>query len=222
MTRATHLLLTAFLCTAACDSDPLAPAPADSVDTRTILIPPPGYPVLDQAFVTEVGAGTSTIVRSTNGATATVQLENQTPGHALVMATIIFNFPEHCVEGEDRLPEPGPCRGNGPTDPRDGAIPAVRISADAWTSVVVEADGRATFDVDLTADTPVGPVNGGPGLVNPEGAVIFTYVVDKGPLVAEGPLRGAQLNSLYGGCQGPPAMGTLPCEGVAIAQHLPG
>lgn len=221
MTRATHLLFTALICAAACDSEPLAPVPEDSVDTRTILIPPPGYPVLDQAFVTQVGSGTSTITRSSERATAAVLLESQTPGHVLVLATIIFNFPEHCVEGEDRLPEPGPCRGNGPTDPRDGAIPAVRISADAWQSVVVGADGRASFEVDLVGDTPVGPVNDGPGLLNPEGAVIFTYVMDKGPLVDEGPLRGAQLNSLYGGCQGPPAMGTLSCAGAAIAQHLP-
>jgi hypothetical protein len=45
--------------------------------------------------------------------------------------------------------------------------------------------------------------------------------MDKGPLVPEGMLRGIQLNTAYGGCQGPPAFGTLECRGVAIAQHLP-
>lgn len=190
------------------------------VDTRTVLVPPPGYPVRDDAVVSQRGTGTSTLIRESDGATLEVTLRDQTPGHVLVLFTLAFNHPEYCVEGEDRLPEPGPCRGNGPLDPRDGGIPAVQVAADAWSSVVVGADGRATFTVDFGADTPIQNVNGA-GLLAPLNAVVFSYVLDKGPLVAEGPLRGAQTGSMYGGCQGPPALGPLPCQGVAVAQHLP-
>lgn len=193
------------------------------VDNQRLLVPPPGYPALDNVTVTEWGRGKSKLMRSSDGATAYLEVKDQVPGHVLVYSTILFNYPEHCVEGEDRLPEPGPCRGNGPLDPRDGLIPEALLSADAWAYAIVGANGKATFRVDLTNDTPTwnSPVNGGPGLVNPLGAVIYTHVMDKGALVPEGPLRGAQVNSPYGGCQGPPAFGPLPCEGVALAQHLP-
>ena len=146
-----------------------------------------------------------------------------TPGDVLVYSTLVFNYPAYCEEGEDRLPEPGPCRGNGPADPRDGAIPEVQLSVSSWASAIVDANGKATFDVDLADAVPTwtSPVNGGPGLLNPEGAVIFVYVLDKGPLAAEGPLRDAQTNTMFGGCRGPPANGPLPCHAVALAQHLP-
>lgn len=222
MVLSTFLLSMAVGC--ASEGNATAPllAPAEAVDSRPILVPPTGYPIRDDAFVTQVGDGESTLRRSAAGATASARLGSQTPGHALVYFALIFNFPEHCVEGEDRLPEPGPCRGNGPADPRDGGIPEVQVSADVWASTVVGSDGTARFEVDLTRDTPLAKINpNGPGLVNPEGAVIDVYVMDKGPLAPEGALRGAQMNSLYGGCQGPPAFGELPCRGVAIVQHLP-
>lgn len=73
------------------------------------------------------------------------------------------------------------------------------------------------------SDAPLwsSPLNGGPGLLNPEEAEIYVFIQDKDPLAPEGPLRDAQLNTLFGGCQGPPAFGFLPCRGVALAQHLP-
>lgn len=222
MTRTTALPIALIvLLPTACGSEALPGPPDPVVDARGILVPPADYPRSDAAVVTESGPGTSTIVRTAEGATAELALEAQTPGNVLVYGTIIFNHPEYCVEGEDRLPEPGPCRGNGPLDPRDGSIPEVQVSADAWASLVVGADGRATFDIDLSHAVPLQRINDGPGLTEPQGAVIFVWVMDKGPAVEEGPLRAAQMNSMYGGCQGPPAMGELPCRGVAVVQHLP-
>lgn len=195
--------------------------PAVAVDSLAFLVPPLTFPVSDQAIVTQAGNGFSRLIRSPDEPKATARLSNQTPGNVLVYTTITFNHPEYCREGEDRMPRPGPCRGNGPTDPRDGLIPEVQISADVWASVVVGEDGVADFAIDFASAVPLQSINGGPGIVNPEGAVVFSYVLDKGPVVAEGPLRGVQLNTAYGGCQGPPAFGTLPCRGVAVAQHLP-
>jgi hypothetical protein len=205
------------------ESGPLGPegVSAPTVDTRTILVPPPAFPARDDAFVTQTGDGESTLTRSQDGARAEAELRSQEPGHALFYVTITFNYPEHCREGENRLPEPGPCRGNGPADPRDGLSPEVQVSADVWASALASPAGVASFQVDLSHDIPIQKINDGPGIVNPEGAVIDVYVMDKGPLAPEGPLRGAQMNSLYGGCQGPPAFGPLPCRGVAIVQHLP-
>jgi hypothetical protein len=188
-----------------------------------LLLPPPGYPVLDDAYVTETTRGWSRLKRTASRATADATLKDQTPGHVLVYSTILLNYPEYCVEGDDRMPEPGPCRANGPADPRDGLIPETLLSADSWASTQVDSNGKASFRVDLTNDEPTwsSPFNGGPGLVNPAGAVIFVYIMDKGPLAPAGPLREAQTLTLYGGCQGPPAFGPLPCEGVGVAQHLP-
>lgn len=222
------VLLAMVGCGTAPDGDalfPTLPSPSRSlaVDNETILVPPTGYPVLDDVRVTERGRGKSRLKRSADGATADLKLKDQAPGDVLVYATIIFNYPGFCVEGEDRLPEPGPCRANGPLDPRDGAIPEVQLSADAWAYAVADHVGMATFHVDLVHDAPTwsSSLNGGPGLLDPEGAAVYVYVQDKGPLAPEGPLRDAQVNTLFGGCQGPPAFGPLSCRGVALAQHLP-
>jgi hypothetical protein len=219
-----------FLATACVDppdpagEGPIVPAFATvGVDNRDFLIPPPGFPERDDAFVTETSRGKSKIKRTTSGAVADATLKDQVPGHVLVYTTFSWNYPQYCVEGENRLPEPGPCRGNGPTDPRDGLIPEALLGVDTWANAIVGETGKVSFHVDLTHDMPMwsSPINGSPGLVNPEGAVFHTYVLDKGPLAPAGPLRDAQLFTLFGGCQGPPAFGPLPCVGVAIAQHLP-
>lgn len=198
----------------------LEPDPV-TVDSATILVPPAGYPFRDDAFVTQEGNGYSKLTRSEDGATAEALLLNQTPGHVLVYSTVTFNHPEHCVEGEDRLPVPGPCRGNGPLDQRDGGIAEVMLSVEVWASAVVGQDGIVRFEVDLTHDMALQHANQGPGVINPEGAVVYMWVLDKGPLAPDGPLRPVQTNTLFGGCQGPPANGPLPCAGAAIVQHLP-
>lgn len=190
-------------------------------DVQAILVPPADFPAADTAVVAEVGPGASTMTRTTGGVTAEARITGQNPGHVMVYGTFTFNYPEHCRAGENRLPVPGPCRGNGPMDPRDGAIPAVRFSADAWASTVVGADGVAVLAMDSSIDEPVEAINGGPGIENPVGAVIYVSILDKGAAITSGPLTAPQRDSFYGGCQGPPANGSLPCRMVAIVQHLP-
>ncbi len=215
-----HLVIpamTAALLLGCGDDEP----PETDTDTQSILVPPPAFPASDSAQVQDVGQGSSSLTRSADQMTATAVLEGQAPGNVLVYSTITFNFPEFCVEGDPRLPVAGPCRGNGPTDPRDAAIPDVRFSADTWASVVVDDQGEAEFAIDFVADAPIERINGGPGIVNPAGAVVFVSILDKGAPIAGGPLAGAQTGSFYGGCQGPPANGPLPCRMVALVQHLP-
>ena len=199
------------------------PRAAVAVDNLPLLLPPAGFPVLDHVMVTATTRGRSKIKRRSDGAEATVKLKDLTPGHVLVLATIVFNHPEHCVEGEDRLPTPGPCTANGPADPRDGGIPEVGFSADAWAHTTVDDNGTARFNVDFGEAAPTwsSPANTGSGIENPEGAVVVVYVQDKGPLAEAGPLREAQVRTLFGGCGGPPAFGPLTCTGVGVAQHLP-
>lgn len=199
----------------------LSTAAATVVDIQDILVPPPGFPQSDLPFV-ETAQGRSRVKRSADGAAADAVVKDQIPGHVQVYYTVIFNYPEYCQEPDDRFPETSPCTANGPIDRRDGLIPEVQFSVDVWTSTVVGENRKSTFTVDLSGDTPLQRlVADGPGLVNPLGAVIDVGVLDKGLLASAGPLREAQLNTLYGGCQGPPSFGPLSCHFVAGAQHLP-
>ena len=227
------LSLTALLLLTACTADPAVvaqpaapagkalPAQATVVDMKDVLIPPPGFPVRDDAYITEVGKGFSKLTRRTDGATVDVQVMDQPAGHVQVFYTVIFNYPEYCREPDDRFPETSPCSANGAADRRDGLIPEVQFSIETWAYDVVGRNGKSTFRVDLSNDAPLENFAGGPGLVNPRGAVIGTGVMDKGPLAPEGPLREMQTQTLFGGCQGPPAFGPLPCKLVEAALHQP-
>lgn len=230
--RSSLLITLTLLLLAACDADPLAVAqPAPELDTasdkttavekQSLWIPPPGWPVLDNAYVTEPAEGHSRLKRRTVGATIDVEVKNQTPGHVQMAYSVIFNHPEFCREPDDRMPDPSPCSANGAADRRDGLIPEVRFSVDTWAHTVVGKNRKTMFRVDFGRDTPIERFSGGPGLVNPEGALIGIGVMDKGPLAPEGPLRTVQTSTLFGGCQGPPAFGPLPCKLVAVAQHHP-
>jgi hypothetical protein len=98
----------------------------------------------------------------------------------------------------------------------------VGFSVDAWASSLVGRTRKSSFSVNLSADEPLQQLApGGLGLVNPLGAVISIGVMDKGPLAPERPLREAQMNTVWGGCEGPPPFGPLACRMVAVAQHLP-
>lgn len=204
----------------------LAPIPGVAADPpiniQPVLIPPPTFPLFDDDFITEEGEGYSILLRKRpkNEAHNMVKVRNITPGHVYVFSAVVFNHPEFCVEGEDRFPEAGPCKANGPSDRRDGAIPEVEF----WVATFpgkVSKNGHVRFAIDLGEDTP-SEVIVGPGLTNPLGAVISNGVMDKGPELPEGdPLRWAQFHTLKGGCQGPPSFGPLPCSWVHVAQHLP-
>ncbi len=185
------------------------------------LVPPACFPACPQ-IARERARGRDILIRRRATAINEVQLsENITPGNVYVYAMTPFDHPEHCRFVEDRfLGIPYPCRSNGPLDRLDGLDPATGFYVGTYGGKVAEQD-RISFRIDVVHDTPTEVIFGSP-VTNPAGMMFYAGVMEKGPVLPEGhPLRRAQLNTLLGGCQGPPAFGPLPCRWVHVAAHAP-
>jgi hypothetical protein len=201
----------------------LNPTRRSPADVKDLLVPTPFFPFDNTPLSGETVKGHSILLRNpgTNAVRNFVKLDEVTPGHVYLYETVTFNNTQHCKTGGNVFPGGSPCWSAGPGNPIDGAIPEVEHWIAAFGATVAPPSGPIHFDINLSEDTPSETFTG-PGLTNPQRAMIAIGIRDHGPELPDGhPYRWAQFNSILGACQGPPFFGPLPCRFVALQQHLP-
>ncbi|HEX9093262.1 MAG TPA: hypothetical protein VF902_04705 [Coriobacteriia bacterium] len=160
--------------------------------TSSVFAIGPGH-----TFIADVPGASSTLVRTTNGISVTLQTSGLPAGHAVTMWALIFNDPSACGAG-------GCHEMNG-----DLNIPAVQGSVYRVTGHVVGERGS------FAGLVPVGDAANavrGPGLLDPYGAEIHLIVRDHG--VAEtGDLLQQQFNNIS------PAFCNVACADVQESIH---
>ncbi len=131
-------------------------------------------PVRLYADGSEVPSSSSMLVRTSFGATMTLQTSGLIPGNTITIWWVIFNNPEFCSGGEN--PFGLKC------DAGDFSNPDVEASAMYAAGHVIGESGTGNFAASLTIGKTTKQVLFGPGLTNPEGADIHLIVRDHGPL----------------------------------------
>jgi hypothetical protein len=165
--------------------------------------------------------GTSRLVRTEAGISASLQSSGLPAGQAVTMWFVVFNFPEFCA--------------SSPCGPADMGNPAVRFDALYGGGHVIGGNGTANFGGYLT----VGDASGslfveqgmpGVGLLNPLGAEVLLMLHVHGP-AGTGQLLKAQVSSFLGGCEtflGPDGVADGPedmpvsigeCSTVQVSMH---
>jgi hypothetical protein len=151
-------------------------------------------------------SGTSSLTRSNNGISMTVQANDLVPGNAYTVWFVIFNDPATCIDGcgvDDVLANRG--------------VPSLRYAA----GHVVGENGQGNFGGSLSEGDTGGPPCAadanlgicGPGLLDARTAVIHLVVRSHGAAIPD--LVNDQISSFGGGCQ------VNTCANVQFAQHLP-
>ncbi len=118
---------------------------------------------------TPVGGGSSQLVRTNRGVTATFQTPSLEPGAVYSLWWVVFNAPENCFAGTV-----GTC-GLGDLM-NDAAMPTLLWGA----GQVVGDDGVGDFGAHLRVSHPRGEVRLGPGLLDARGAEIHVVVRNPG------------------------------------------
>lgn len=165
------------------------------------------FPVLDDRGRELSPAGAipqtkATLFTTSDDAIMTIDTQELTPGDAVTMWWIIFNYPEFCSDrvcGEDDvLPAPGNLDAGVAVLLGDGSV--------------VAQDGTAFFwDVLDVGDTE--GIVFGPGLTNPQGAEYHYVLRSHGQ--ARDEVLYEQLHSINGGCDPEPP--NAPCYDVQFA-----
>jgi hypothetical protein len=144
-------------------------------------------------FWDPVPVGSSTLVRTDSGISATLQTSGLDSGHVMTLWWVIFNSPEKCATS--------PC---GPNDLFSGVAGGDFLFA---AGRVVGGSGKATFAGQLavgddsgSAFYEIGMPELAHGLTNPQGAEVHLLVHSHGPAVPGRTLQ-AQLSSFLGGCE---------------------
>lgn len=183
--------------------------------------------------------GSSTLIRTATGVSATYETEDMTPGNAVTGWYIVFNHPELCE------PQPFDC---DPTDMFHPDYPGAQGPAEGdfllLSGHVIGEDGQGNFEGTLAAGDAstsglaevICPetLDCTKGLTNPQGALIVLAAHDHGPAQTGAELE-AQLNSFLGGCVGPfngddfgfaMSADDLPdndgeCSTIQVSPHMP-
>lgn len=143
--------------------------------------------------------GSSTLVRTDNGISVTLDTTGLPPGHAVTLWAVVFNDPAGCEAGTPL----SSCGHDDALAGRGGASPNHAAGR------IVDEDGTAAFGAHLrVGDTS--RALAGPGLVNPRGAEVILVVKTHGPTNPH--LLSDQLHTFAGGCadQGDAPPGTPP------------
>jgi hypothetical protein len=149
-------------------------------------------------FIADVPGASSTLVRTTNGISVTLQTSELPAGHAVTVWALIFNDPSACGAG-------GCHEMNG-----DLNVPAVQGSVYRVTGHVVGERGS------FAGLVPVGDAANavrGPGLLDPYGAEIHLIVRDHG-VAGTGDLLQQQFNNIS------PAFCNVACADIQESIHL--
>lgn len=180
-------------------------------NSPVLTLPPPQPSVI----------GSSTLVRTDSGLSATLETSGLEPGHVVTMWWVVFNDPDGCEAGFPGLSQCGPAdahAGRGGVSPMHAA------------GRVVGEDGTA----DYGAHARVGDTSralAGPGLVNPRGAEVILVVKTHGPRLPH--LVSDQLRTFAGGCAdqsdapvgAPPELvgesGPNDCAEIQLSVHSP-
>jgi len=143
----------------------------------------------------EATLGTSRLVRTDSGISATLNTEGLPPGHAMTLWFVVFNNPAAC---------PGDICG------AEDLVLSDAAQADfLWAGgSIVGGDGSVNLagslqvgDTRRSAFPEIGMPDRVLGLTNPRGAEVHLVVHSHGPMVPGQTLR-SQLNSFTGGCVG--------------------
>ncbi len=142
------------------------------------------------------------LVTDGRGASLQVQTSGLTPGHAVTLWWMIFNYPENCSDGvcgvDDAFPSPG----------NKAAGASVSFAA----GQVIGSDGRANFDTHISAGGNAAPW--AVGLLSPRTAEYHFVLRDHGAAVP-GLVTKQILAVGGGGCtQCPPEVGESYCIDV--------
>lgn len=172
------LLAALALATLAVPTGAAQAATAGDSTSPVLTMPPPQPSVV----------GSSTLVRTDSGLSATLKTTGLRPGHVVTLWWVVFNDPNRCEAG---IPGMSRC---GPDDAHAGRGGVSPIHA---AGRIVDEDGTA----DYGAHTRIGETSralAGPGLVNPRGAEVILVLKSHGPKLPH--LVSDQLRTFAGGC----------------------
>jgi hypothetical protein len=165
--------------------------------------------------------GSSTLVRTDRGLSATLETTGLTPGHVVTLWAVVFNDPAACEAGT-------PISRCGPGDAHAGRG---GVSPNHAAGGIVADDGT----IDLGGHLRKGDTSralAGPGVVEPRGAEVILVVKSHGPKIPH--LVSEQLHTFAGGCadqsDAPPgappelvgASGPNDCAELQVSVHGPG
>jgi hypothetical protein len=190
---------------------PAAAAPASHSTSPVMTIPPPFPPS---------HVGTSTLVRTDAGMSATVKTTALAPGDVVTLWWIVFNNPSAC---EDPF-------ATSPCGPPDVANPATQGSVLHAAGRVIGGRGSASYGAHLRVGD-VSSALAGNGLTAPRDALVVLVVKSHGPKVPA--LTAEMLRTFAAGCaeQGdaPPGApdhlmgtpGSNDCAEIQFSVHAP-
>lgn len=159
------------------------------------------HDITDMNNITPIEGSSAQLVTNDQGATLQVNTSDLTPGHALTVWWVIFNFPENCSDGvcgfDDAFPPPG----------NTAAGASVSFAA----GHVIGGDGQGNFGAHISVgeDAAPWPV----GLLNPHTAEIHFVLRDHGPAIPG--IVHEQIRTAGGGCNNvPPFTGDYTCVDI--------
>ena len=171
-----------------------------------------------------IDATSSTLARTKNGITATLQTQELEAGDAYTLWWVIFNHPENC---EHPIPGVTSC-GEGDVFAQPLGDTDVKVSVQYAGGNIVGGTGRADFGAYLqegvTPDAP-GQLVFGSGLIDSKKAEVHLVVRSHGKVFP--PMEGAQLSTFGGACTaetdptGAGPEGPRECADVQFAAHIP-
>jgi hypothetical protein len=135
--------------------------------------------------------GTSQLVRTESGISASLHSTGLPPGHAVTMWFVVFNYPEFCA--------------STPCGPADIPNPNVKFDGLFGGGHVIGSSGTIDFGGHLAVGDPSGSLfveqgGAGVGLLNPSGAEVWLMLHVHGP-AGTGQVLKSQISSFLGGCQ---------------------
>jgi len=134
--------------------------------------------------------GSSTLVRTDNGVSATVETTELVPDNVVTLWWVVFNNPAACEH-------PIPGSACGPGDAHNSAPDGPQPSLLHAAGRIVSEEGTAKYGAHLrVGDTSRALF--GPGLVDARGAHVVLALKTHGPKIAE--LVSEQLSTFAGGC----------------------
>lgn len=158
---------------------PAVGAPASHSTSPVLTIPPPVPPTV---------VGTSTLVRTDRGMSATLDTSALTPGDVVTLWWIVVNNPEAC----ENPFAASPC------GPPDVLNPATQSSVLHAAGRIAEEDGTAGYGAHLrVGDTSRALL--GPGLLDAREALVVLVVKTHGPKIPK--LTSEMLSTFAAGCQ---------------------
>ncbi len=186
--------LTIFLLILALQSVALASGPAQRYTTMA-------YDITDMGNPMPISGSHAQLVTTDSGASLQVQTSGLTPGHAVTVWWVIFNYPENCSGGvcgaDDAFPPPGNV--------------AAGASVSFATGHVIGGSGRANFGAHISAGGSAAPWT--VGLLEPRTAEYHFVLRDHGPALPG--IVNEQILTAGGGCNNiPPFTGDFTCVDV--------